>query len=197
MSESRIPILTIVGKSGSGKTTLIEKLIPELRRRGYRVGTIKHHLHDFEIDREGKDSWRHARAGASTVVVASPHRLAMVEAEPSDISLEGLRERLFQHVDLIIAEGYKTGNQPKIEVFRRDAHDAPLFDHRHPELLATVTDSELDTGVPIFGLDDVAELTEFVIHAFSLRTSAQADCSASSLYDDEIVGNGSFPSKNN
>ena len=169
MSESRIPILTIVGKSGSGKTTLIEKLIPELRRRGYRVGTIKHHLHDFEIDREGKDSWRHARAGASTVVVASPHRLAMMEAEPSDISLEGLRERLFQHVDLIIAEGYKTGHQPKIEVFRREVHDAPLFDSQSPDLLATVTDSDVDTGVPIFGLEDVAGLAEFILRELSLQ----------------------------
>ncbi len=174
MASSRIPILTIVGKSGSGKTTLIEKLIPEFRRRGYRVGTIKHHLHDFEIDREGKDSWRHAQAGATTVVVASPHKLAMVETDPTDISLEGLRDRVFQHVDLIIAEGYKTGNQPKVEVFRRDAHDALLFDCRHPDLLATVTDSDVETGAPIFGLEDVAALAEFLERALSLSQDESA-----------------------
>jgi len=168
----RIPILSIVGKSGSGKTTLLEKLIPELRRRGYRVGTIKHHLHDFEIDREGKDSWRHAQAGATTVVVASPHKLALVETDPADISLEGLRDRFFQQVDLIIAEGYKTGNQPKVEVFRRCVHDAPLFDCCHPGLLATVTDNDVDTGVPIFGLDDVTALAEFIERALSPQKSA-------------------------
>ena len=163
-----IPIVTIVGKSGSGKTTLIEKLIPEFRRRGYRIGTIKHHLHDFEIDREGKDSWRHAQAGATTVVVASPYKLAFVETTPQDISLEALRDRLFQQVDLIIAEGYKAGAHPKIEVFRRSVHDEPLFNHQHPDLLATVTDSDIDTGVPTFGLDDVTAIVEFIECALSL-----------------------------
>ncbi|GAK49367.1 molybdopterin-guanine dinucleotide biosynthesis protein B [Candidatus Moduliflexus flocculans] len=175
MSLPAIPIVTIVGKSGSGKTTLIEKLIPEFRRRGYRIGTIKHHLHDFEIDREGKDSWRHAQAGAAAVVVASPYKLAFVEITPQDISLDALRDRLFQQVDLIIAEGYKTGAHPKIEVFRRSVHDEPLFNHQNPDLLATVTDSDIDTGVPTFGLDDVTAIVEFIERALSLsQTTAHS-----------------------
>ena len=175
MNMPHIPIVTIVGKSGSGKTTLIEKLIPEFRRRGYRVGTIKHHLHDFEIDREGKDSWRHAQAGATSVAVVSPHKLAFMEINPQDISLEALRNRLFREVDLIIAEGYKTDDQPKIEVFRRHVHDEPLFDSRHPDLLATVTDSDIDTGVPIFGLDDVTTMVAFIERALSLsQTTAHS-----------------------
>ena len=83
-----IPIVSIVGKSDSGKTTLIEKLIAELTRRGFRVATIKHNRHGFDIDHEGKDSWRHKRAGAVATVVASPGRAALIEDTP-----EGLRPR--------------------------------------------------------------------------------------------------------
>ena len=79
MITSMIPIVSIVGKSNSGKTTLIEKLIAELTRRGWRVATIKHNRHGFEIDHEGKDSWRHKQAGAVATVVASPRRIAVIE----------------------------------------------------------------------------------------------------------------------
>ncbi|MCU0489929.1 MAG: molybdopterin-guanine dinucleotide biosynthesis protein B, partial [Anaerolineales bacterium] len=74
------PILSIIGKSNSGKTTLLEKLIPELRQRGYRVATIKHHAHaGFEIDQPGKDTWRHAQAGSQVVVITAPDKLALIE----------------------------------------------------------------------------------------------------------------------
>ena len=99
------PIISIVGNSDSGKTTLIEKLIPELRHRGYRVGTVKHASHGFDIDRRGKDSWRHHQAGAEIVVVASPEQIAMVKNDPCD-SLDCL-ERYFEGVDLVLAEGFK------------------------------------------------------------------------------------------
>ncbi len=156
---SKIPILTIVGKSGSGKTTLIEKLLAELRRRGYRVGTVKHHLHDFEIDKEGKDSWRHARAGADTVVVASPHKLAMVkDMHQTEIPLETIAERYFYDVDLILAEGYKSGEYNKVEIFRSSVHKKPLFSNDE-RLLATVTDrTDLKTASPCFGLEEIVPL---------------------------------------
>ena len=75
-----IPIISIVGKSDSGKTTLIEKIIPELNKRGYRVATVKHDVHGFDIDIEGKDSWRHKNSGAHTVVISSPQKIAMIRA---------------------------------------------------------------------------------------------------------------------
>ena len=160
---SRIPIVTIVGKSGSGKTTLIEKLLAEFRRRGYRIGTVKHHLHDFEVDKEGKDSWRHARAGADTVVVASPHKLAVVkDMHQTDIPLETLAERYIHDVDLILAEGYKSGTYHKVEIFRASVHEKPLWSNEKT-LLATVTDrSDLNTGSPCFGLEEVVSLVDLL-----------------------------------
>jgi molybdopterin-guanine dinucleotide biosynthesis protein B len=102
-----IPIISIVGKSDSGKTTLIEKLVPELTRRGYRIATVKHDVHGFEVDREGKDSWRHKQAGAHTVVISSPKKVALIRDVEKDMTLEEIREKLIQDVDLILSEEYK------------------------------------------------------------------------------------------
>ena len=125
-----IPILSIVGKSDSGKTTLIEKLLPELIRRGYRIATVKHDVHGFEVDREGKDSWRHKKAGAHTVIISSPQKVALIRDVEKDLTLDELREKLVQDVDLILSEGYKKDVQPKIEIFRKEKHQGtPL----HPE----------------------------------------------------------------
>lgn len=148
-----IPIVSIVGKSNSGKTTLIEKLIPELNRRGYRVGTVKHDVHGFEVDREGKDSWRHRQAGAYSTIISSPRQIALIRTTKRDTPLEELRERFVDDVDIIIAEGYKRGTTPKVEVFRKEAHREPLCtgeDH----LLALVTNQPFDLGVPCLDLDD-------------------------------------------
>lgn len=166
-----VPIISIVGKSNSGKTTLIEKLIPEFKRRGYRVGTIKHHLHEFEVDQPGKDSWRHARAGADAVAIASPSKLAFVAATPVDLSLDELRDRYFQDVDLVIAEGYKGSTHPKVEVYRSGLHDKPLF-FQDDHLLATVSDVALDTGSPCFGLDEILPLVDFLERTLFARNSA-------------------------
>jgi molybdopterin-guanine dinucleotide biosynthesis protein B len=155
------PIVAIVGKSGSGKTTLIEKLLPELKRRGYRIGTIKHHRHPVEIDYEGKDSWRHTRAGAETVVLASPERLSMVKKLEVDMTPEEMRERFFEEMDLVLAEGYKGGVYPKIEVFRTAVHDAPICQN-DTMLQAIVSDQNLRIGVPCFGLEDVDALADFL-----------------------------------
>lgn len=157
-----IPIIAIVGKSGSGKTTLIEKLLPELKQRGYRVGTVKHHLHEFGIDKEGKDSWRHARAGADTVIIASPHKLAMVKKTATEIPLETMREAFFHDVDVIIAEGYKMGMQKKIEVFRTEVHEKPLFIN-DATLLAIVSDIQVSSDIaPCFGVDEIGPLVDFL-----------------------------------
>lgn len=156
-----VPIISIVGKSNSGKTTLIEKLIPEFKRRGYRIGAIKHHLHDFEVDQQGKDSWRHAQAGADAVAIASPSKVAFITTTVADLSLDELRDSYFQQVDVIIAEGYKGSTHPKVEVFRAGVHDRPLFSDNE-QLLATVTDTEVDTGAPCFGLDDIVPLVDFL-----------------------------------
>lgn len=102
-----VPIVSIVGKSDSGKTTLIEKLLPELVRRGYKVATVKHDVHGFDVDRQGKDSWRHKKAGAHTVVISSPTKLALIRDVDHDADLMELRDKYIREVDLILSEGFK------------------------------------------------------------------------------------------
>src|SRR5437764_5027922 len=122
-----IPILCFVGRSNSGKTTLIERLIPELVQAGYRVATIKHAGHGFNLDTEGKDSWRHKRAGASTVIVLSKGSLAMFSDVADDTRVEELRDRYVDpQIDLIIAEGWKNEGYPKIVVVRDQLGEVPV-----------------------------------------------------------------------
>ena len=119
---NNIPIYSVVAYSGTGKTTLLEKLIAELKSRGLRVAVIKHDAHEFDIDHEGKDSWRFTRAGADVTVVASESKAAIMENRP--VSLEGLLDKITD-VDVILAEGYKSGHWPKIAV-KRAATGKPL-----------------------------------------------------------------------
>ena len=158
-----LPIISIVGKSGSGKTTLIEKIIPELKRRGHKIGTVKHAYHGFDIDQKGKDSWRHKEAGADMVIVASPGKIAMVKDADSE-SLKCL-EKYFHDMDIIIVEGYKRGNQPKIEIFRSSSHKKPLCGEDN-NLIALVTDANIDLKVPKFGLEEIDSLADFIEKKF-------------------------------
>lgn len=160
-----IPIVSVVGKSNSGKTTLIEKMIAELVRRGYRVATIKHNRHGFEIDHEGKDSWRHKRAGARTTVIASPGRVAVVEDTDGDLDIAELAGRYIRHVDIVLSEGFKQNPFPKIEVNRAEMKQ-DLFSSREDNLIAVAADRQMDAGVPCFGLNDVDGLVDIVESLF-------------------------------
>ena len=160
-----IPIVSIVGKSDIGKTTLIEKLLPELTRRGYRIATVKHDVHGFEVDREGKDSWRHKKAGAHTVVISSPQKIALIRDVEKDLTLEEIREKFIQDVDLILSEGYKKDVQPKIEVFRKGKYQG-LLCTREDNLIAIVSDQTFEIGVPCFSLDDVKGVADFIEKTF-------------------------------
>lgn len=155
-----IPFVSVVGRSGSGKTTLVCGLIPELKRRGYRVATIKHDVHGFELDKPGKDTWKHSRAGADTVVISSPHKVAVIEKVSQELSLDQVVEKI-SNVDIIICEGYKRNNRPKLEVFRSTVHSQP-FCGRGDNLFALVSDIHPDLGVPVFGLDDFAGIADLI-----------------------------------
>jgi molybdopterin-guanine dinucleotide biosynthesis protein B len=159
------PIVSIVGNSDAGKTTLLEKLIAELTARGYRVGTVKHDVHGFDIDHEGKDSWRHKQAGAHTVVISSSVKVAIVKDAEREETLDDLASKYFQDVDLILTEGYKREDKPKIEIFRSGVHETPLFEGDE-RLAALVSDTSLDSGVPLFDLDDTEGLADFVEKTF-------------------------------
>ncbi len=160
------PIISIVGNSGSGKTTFIEKLIPELKRCGLKVGTIKHDVHGFEMDKPGKDSWRHKQAGASTTVISSPYQIGMVMDVNHDHKPDELLS-LFYGMDIILTEGYKWENYTKLEIFRSEIAKEPLCkDDEH--LLALISDSSIDIGVPIFSTNDIKRVSDFLIAHFNL-----------------------------
>jgi molybdopterin-guanine dinucleotide biosynthesis protein B/molybdopterin-guanine dinucleotide biosynthesis protein len=131
------PCIAVVGPSGSGKTTLITQLIRILTARGYRVGAIKHTHHDFEIDRPGKDSFALKAAGAVKVALVSPHKLAFLSDLSSEPSLEELVALYFGDVDLVLAEGFKSANVPKILVRHGDGptHSQPDEAERLADLL--------------------------------------------------------------
>ena len=160
-----IPIVSIVGKSDSGKTTLIERLIPEIKRRGYRIATVKHDTHSFEIDREGKDSYRHKKAGAAISLISSPEKVAVIADVDRDMNLSELRDQFVSNVDLIISEWYYRDSQPKIEVFREAAHGEPLC-KKDDNLVAFVSDVPFDKGVPCFGLDEIERIANFIEERF-------------------------------
>ena len=152
-------IISVVGKSKSGKTTLIVKLIHELKRRGYRIGTIKHASHGFEFDKKGKDSWRHKEAGADTVIVASPETIVMVKNSNRE-SLDFLG-KYFDELDLVITEGYKKEDKPKIEVLRAARNKEPIC-RQNDNLIALVTDTQIDLKVPKFGLEEIESLADLI-----------------------------------
>ncbi len=159
-----VPIVSFVGRSNSGKTTLIERVIPELVRAGYRVATVKHAGHGFDLDTEGKDSWRHKRAGASSVIVMSRGSLAMFADVPEEMKVEEIRDRFLDgSYDLIIAEGWKSESYLKIVVIREQVGEVPVS----PDgLLAVVSDKPVDLPVPVLDLNDVTGVAALIIKHF-------------------------------
>jgi len=155
---SSIPIYSVVAYSGTGKTTLIEKLVAEFKSRGRRVAVIKHDAHEFEIDREGKDSWRFTRAGADVTVVISGSKAAIMENRP--VELDTLLGKITD-VDVVLTEGYKHGNLPKIGLMR-GVTGKPL-PVPADDCFAVVTDVPLQTDTPCFGLDDVCGLADLIL----------------------------------
>ena len=157
------PIVSVVGKSKSGKTTLIEKLVQELKSRGYRVATIKHIPQGVSFDEPGKDSWRHLQAGSKAATVSSPEKIVMVKTTERDSTLDEMVYFLGEDYDIIIAEGFKQGNAPKIEVHRKDT-GSPLKGIK--KLIAIVTDEPLETKARQFSLEDIKGLADLLEKGF-------------------------------
>ena len=158
-ADRRVPIVSLVGKSGVGKTTALERLIREMKRRGYRVGTIKHDTHGFEVDKPGKDSWRHAQAGSDAVAISGPHKMALIRTLDAEMSVEDIAQ-LMGDVDLVITEGYKRGDKPKIEVTRQERGMELLC--RPEELIGIMADYPVDMPVPQFPLDDAVGIVDLL-----------------------------------
>ncbi len=153
-----IPIVSIVAYSGTGKTTFMEKLIPEIKKRGYRLAVVKHDAHKFEIDKEGKDSYRITKAGADVTGLISKDKAVIMENRPRDAKL--LIESITD-VDLILTEGFKTGEWPKVMLHRQaTGKDLP----RDPkDCIAVVSDVPIEGAKVQFGLEDSADVADFII----------------------------------
>ncbi len=160
-------VFGFAGFSGSGKTTLIEQLIPRFIARGMRVSLIKHAHHQFDVDTPGKDSYRHREAGATEVLITSDQRWVLMhelrgESEPElDEQI-----RCLSPCDLVLVEGYKRSDIPKIEVHRR-VSGKPLLYPEDPFIVAIATDEKIATALPQFDLNDPDAIAAFIVDSMT------------------------------
>ena len=169
------PIIGVAGWKNSGKTTLATRLIAEFTARGLRVASVKHAHHAFQIDDGDTDSARHRRAGAAQVAIVSAERWALVS------ELRGAREPSFAEViaalapcDLVVIEGYKTEPIPKIEARRSAAKEKRPLSRGDPTVIAVAADHAVEgESVPVFALDDIARIADFVAGHLKLGTGAR------------------------
>ncbi len=157
------PIVSIVGRSKSGKTTLLENLIVELKKRSYRVGTMKHTPLGMTWSDDDKDSQRHIKAGSEATIMVAPDKLVLIKPVTEAPSLEEIARLFGEDCDIILAEGFKQGDAPKIEVHRRGVA-TPLKDVK--KLFAIATDEKLDSKVRQFALDDIKGIANLIEEGF-------------------------------
>ncbi len=161
---TRQKVFGISGWKNSGKTGLAVRIVTELTARGYRVSTIKHAHHDFDIDKVGADSWRHRQAGAHEVTIVSGTRFAIMH------ELRGAAEPSFEEIlariapcDLVLIEGYKYEPVPKIEARRKDAAKTEPLAPSDPHIIAIAADHSIpESTLPVFDLDDTGRITDFI-----------------------------------
>lgn len=167
-------IYGIIGWQNAGKTTLMERLVAEIIARGFSVSTVKHVHHDVDLDRPGKDTYRHRQAGAQEVVLASAHRFALMrEHRGPEPELAAVLARLAP-VDLVLVEGYKRDSHPKIEVWR-DTGERALIQPGDPLVRAVATDAPLhDLPVPVLDLNDAAAVADFILQECGLARAGAA-----------------------
>jgi molybdopterin-guanine dinucleotide biosynthesis protein MobB len=156
-------IVSIIGISHSGKTTLVEKIIKELTYRKYRVATIKHTAEEATLDTPGKDTWRHLKAGSSATAIGSDSRIVLIKPVKAKSTIEEIARLMGEDYDIIITEGFKKGNFPKIEVHRKE-NGPPL--KGIDKLIAIATNEPLDTGIRQFSIDDAAGIADFIENEF-------------------------------
>ncbi len=162
MAEQKI--ITVTGRSGSGKTTLIEKLVKEYSASGRTVSVIKSMRHEFEVDREGKDTWRYRSAGAASALITNGRRIALMADIGDHETPIALAEKYMSAYDIVIIEGYKEGDTPKIEVIG-DSVEPPLFES-DSNIIMVVSDREFKTTLPLYKRDDVKRVMECVERIF-------------------------------
>jgi molybdopterin-guanine dinucleotide biosynthesis protein B len=164
-------IFAIVGHSESGKTRLISQLIPELKQRGYTVAVIKHCPHGFELDTEGKDSWKFIEAGSDAVSILSTDRVAILKKYKSKLNPKSIIGQYFSTIDVILVEGYKENKAiKKIEVLQKGISEE--LECSPEELIAIVSDFEVNIDKPVFHPDQTGKIVEYLEDFMERRTSS-------------------------
>ncbi len=161
-------VFGVTGWKNSGKTGLMERLVTEITSRGFSVSTIKHAHHSFDVDHPGKDSHRHREAGASQVLLSSGKRWALMSElrGTEEPSLDALLQKL-DPVDLVLIEGYKTAEHPKIEANRAETGQE-LIAPNDPRIVAVASNQTLSVSVPVFDLDDTSSVADFILERVGL-----------------------------
>ena len=154
----------VAASSNSGKTTLIEKVVRILKGRGLRVAVIKHTTAGFDLDKPGKDSWRFQQAGADTVILSGPGRIALMQKIEHEPTLDELA-RLAGDVEIVITEGFKKNAMNKIEVFRQGISGEHPLSQNDPSYLALVSDKPFAVSIPCFDLNDAAGVADLIVRA--------------------------------
>jgi molybdopterin-guanine dinucleotide biosynthesis protein MobB len=154
-------IISIVGRSGSGKTTLIEKLIVHLGRNGMKIAVIKHMKHDFDMDYEGKDTYKYRKAGACISAITNDRKFAMISDNNTNAEPERLIQTHFKDADIAIIEGYKEGDLPKIEVIG-ESTEPPLYQSGIKNIIAFISDNYMETDLPLFKRDDIEGICGYI-----------------------------------
>lgn len=160
MQQNSPLILSIVGKSNSGKTTLILKLLPELKRKGYRVAVAKHCPRGFDLDIEGKDSFRFTQAGAGGIFLSSDKDEAMIRPKQNSLNLKSKLKNFFSRFDIVLMEGYS--NEPDIKKINIIRQGIGKTDPDSDETIAYVSDTELKTDKPVYKPEDISGIISFI-----------------------------------
>jgi formylmethanofuran dehydrogenase subunit E len=165
--SSPIPLITVIGRSKYGKQALVENLIRELTHQGLRIAAVKRHYHKgFEIDHEGKDSWRYAQAGSQQVVIAAPDKLATYKNLEQEVSLDEIAAGI-RDADLILVDGYLSSNKPSIEVVLAE-NGTDLIGSRE-QVMAVASEVALEMEAPVFKLDDIHGISGFILAYLKTR----------------------------
>lgn len=157
-------ISVIATKSGMGKTTLVESLIKIFKSRNYTIGILKYDVKKFEIDKEGKDSYKFSKAGADNVIIASSQKLAMIQSLKEEKTIEEI-VNLFGDLDIVLIEGFKNNIYPKIEVHRKDVDKNILYNNPNYDIsniIAVASDENLQVDIPILNLNDAVSIADFI-----------------------------------
>ena len=153
------PVISVVGRAKSGKTTLLEKIIAELDSRGYSVATIKHTTHTVEVDKPGKDTWRHLHAGSKSTTIVSANNIILIKPVKGNITPDDIIRLYGEDFDIVLIEGFKQSNYPKIEVHRKAVGSVLT---NISKVIAYTTDEPLETSLKQFSLYDITGIVDFI-----------------------------------